>query len=244
MKNVSEQRLADQVRQIKVKNWLETLEQDEIIARVKGEQLDAENDANQQHQVELCGNVSEEEGNENVMDGLSVDRQGEEERVEVGEHVEASEEVRALRNRLLEVMEQHAREMLPSLKSCDKKILKPQVDNINEAVSLIPTTNAIETYDLLYAAAYVTTDMLGKMPKKKAGRKKKEPFWKRRIKNSIAVWRRDLRKIEEIRRGKMKLGERNQRRMDQKYKRGETGALYVSDMLKQKITAGGIKIKR
>ena len=33
LKNVSEQRLADQVRQIKVKNWLEKLEQDEIIAR-------------------------------------------------------------------------------------------------------------------------------------------------------------------------------------------------------------------
>ena len=53
LKNVSEQRLADQVRQIKVKNWLEKLEQDEIIARVKGEQFGAENDANQQHQVEL-----------------------------------------------------------------------------------------------------------------------------------------------------------------------------------------------
>ena len=42
----------------------------------------------------------------------------------------------------------------------------------------------------------------------------------------------------------MKLGERDQRRMDQKYKLGERGMLYVSDMLKQKITAGGIKIKR
>ena len=56
------------------------------------------------------------------MDGLSVDRQGEEERVEVGEHVDDSEEVRALRNRLLEVMEQHKREVLPSLKSCDRNV--------------------------------------------------------------------------------------------------------------------------
>ena len=42
----------------------------------------------------------------------------------------------------------------------------------------------------------------------------------------------------------MKLGERDQRGMDQKYKLRERGTLYVSDMLKQKITAGGIKIKR
>ena len=62
-----------------------------------------------------------------------------------------------------------------------------QIDKINEAVSLIPTTNATETNDLLYASPYVTKDMLGKIPKKKAGRKKKEPFWKIRIKNSIAV---------------------------------------------------------
>ena len=81
--------------------------------------------------------------------------------------------------------------MLPSLKSCDRKILKAQVDKINEPESLIPTTNVTETNDLLYAAAYATTDMLGKIPKKKAGRKKKEPFWKRSIKNSIAIWRRD-----------------------------------------------------
>ena len=38
-------------------------------------------------------------------------------------------------------MEQHTRKMLPSLKSCDRKILKARVDKINEAVSLIPTTN-------------------------------------------------------------------------------------------------------
>ena len=97
---------------------------------------------------------------------------------------------------------------------------------------------------MLYAAAYVTTDILGKMPKKNAGRKKAEQFWKRRIKNSIVVWRRDLSKIEEFRRGRMKLGERDQRRMDQKYQLRERGTLYVSDMLKQKIRAGGIKIKR
>ena len=170
------------------------------------------------------------------MDGLSVDRQGEEERIEVGEHVDVSEEVRALRNRLLEIMEQQTREAIPSLKSFDRNVLKEQVDKINEAASLIPTTNVTETN--------VTTEMLGKIPKTKAGRKKKEPFWKGRIKNSIAVWRRDLRKIEEVRRGRMKLGKRDQRRIDQKYNLGERGTPYVSDMLKQKITAGGIKIKR
>ena len=42
----------------------------------------------------------------------------------------------------------------------------------------------------------------------------------------------------------MKLGERDQRGMDQKHKLGGEGTLYVSDMLKQKIAAGGIKIKR
>ena len=38
LKEVSEQRLADQVRQTKVKKWLETVEQQEIILRVRGEQ--------------------------------------------------------------------------------------------------------------------------------------------------------------------------------------------------------------
>ena len=42
----------------------------------------------------------------------------------------------------------------------------------------------------------------------------------------------------------MRLGVNDKKRMDRKYQLTERGTLYVSDMLRQKIRAGGIKIKR
>lgn len=117
-------------------------------------------------------------------------------------------------------MEQDTREMLPSLKSCDRKRLKSMVDKVNVTASLAPTMDVTKTNDLLYTAAYVITDMLRKIPKDTTRKKKAEAFWKRRIRNSITVWWKDLSKIEEVRRGGMNLSERDQRRMDQKYQLG------------------------
>ena len=95
----------------------------------------------------------------------------------------------------------------------------------------------------MYAAAYVTTERMG-MIKGRKGRRTEEPFWKRRIKGNIETCRKDLRKIEEIRRGNMRLKQRERERLNRKYHLEERGTLYVSGILKQKIKAGGIKIKR
>ena len=80
----------------------------------------------------------------------------------------------------------------------------------------------------MYAAAYVTTERMGMLKKRKERR----------------TCRQDLSKIEEIQRGNMGLRQRERERLNGKYRLEENGTLYVSDMLKQKIKAGGIKIKR
>jgi len=123
--------------------------------------------------------------------------------------------------------------MLPSLKSCDRKILRALVDKINEAVSLIPKANVTETNDLLCATAYITAEMLGKIPMKKTARKQKESF-RERNKNNTAAWWRDLSKIEEVAKGRMKIGQRDQWRRDQKHKLRERGTLYVRGMLSKR----------
>ena len=48
----------------------------------------------------------------------------------------------------------------------------------------------------MYETAYVTTEKMG-MLKMRKERKTEEPFWKRRIKKSIEIWRKDHSKIEE-----------------------------------------------
>ena len=76
------------------------------------------------------------------------------------------------------------------------------------------------------------------------GEELKEPFWKRKIKGNIETWRKYLSKIEEVRRGNMRLKQRERERLNSKYHLEERGTLYVSGMLKQKIKADGVKIKR
>ena len=103
--------------------------------------------------------------------------------------------------------------------------------------------NITELNSLMYAAAYFTTERMG-MIKGRKGRRTEEPFWKRRIKGNIETWQKDLSKIEEVRRGNMRLKQRERERLNRKYHLEERGTLYVSGMLKQKIKAGGVKIKR
>ena len=51
-------------------------------------------------------------------------------------------------------------------------------------------------------------------------------------------------KIEEVRRGKMRLKQRKRKRLKREYHLEERGSFYVSGVLKQKIRAGGVKIKK
>ena len=51
-------------------------------------------------------------------------------------------------------------------------------------------------------------------------------------------------KLEEIRRGTMRLKQRERERLNRKYNTEEKSTLYVTTMLKQKIRASGRKIKR
>ena len=96
---------------------------------------------------------------------------------------------------------------LPSLKLCDRVKLRTEVEAINEVIKGIETHNITELNSLMYAAPYVTTERMG-MLKKRKERRTEEPFWKRRIKQSIKTWRQDLSKIEETRRGNMRLRQR------------------------------------
>ena len=78
--------------------------------------------------------------------------------------------------------------------------------------------------------------------KERRGRRTEKPFWKRRVKRNIDTWRKDLSKIEAVRRGNMDLKQRERDWFSRKYHLEERGTLYLSGMLKEKIKAGGMKI--
>ena len=104
-------------------------------------------------------------------------------------------------------------------------------------------TTSLKLNSLTSAAAYATTEGKG-MIKGRKGRRTEEPYRKRRIKGNIETWRKDLSKIEEVRRGNMRLKQRERESLNRKCHLEERRTLYVSCMLKQKIKAGRVKIKR
>ena len=95
---------------------------------------------------------------------------------------------------------------LPSFKSCNRVKLRTEVEAINEVVMEFETDNIMELNSLMYVATNVTIERMGMLKQRKE--RTKEPFWKKRIKQSIKTWRQDLSKIEEIRRGNMRLRQR------------------------------------
>ena len=240
---VTEQRLADQVRQIKNKKWLETAEQEEIYQRIRDE--DQATETTEVIPTATLDHATASDNQDELQDEGSMPVE-EEPRVftapdQTQEGISLEED--ALRNRILHVMQLVQRVGLPSLKSCDTAKLRVELGKVNEAVKRIQTHNITELNSLLYAAAYVTTERMG-MLKERRGRRTDEPFWKRRVKRNIDTWRKDLSKIEEVRRGNMKLKQRKRDRLNRKYHLEERGTMYVSGMLKQKIKAGGRKVKR
>ena len=81
--------------------------------------------------------------------------------------------------------------------------------------------------------------------KKSKTKKKKEPFWKRRILSDTDILRKDLNRIETWFPGRWKkCNTKEKELLDQKYKLKRKGILLAMEELKQIITAKHTKIKQ
>ena len=118
LQGITEQRLADQVRQIKIKKWLETVEQEEIKEKVRREDTPSEptitreepedNARSEDALTELNEIMRQEEGNtreEAVTEHVTSDSDDDENSMIV-----------EVKKRMVEIMSQSERKPLPSLK--------------------------------------------------------------------------------------------------------------------------------
>ena len=98
---------------------------------------------------------------------------------------------------------------------------------------------------LLYTGVWVVREELGMIGGKVGDGKRKEkkiPQWQQRIEKSIGEWRKDLGRLEELRKSG-KLNDEAMEKLDKKYNLLEKGCFLVSTFLKNKIQTGSIKIK-
>ena len=89
----------------------------------------------------------------------------------------------------------------------------------------------------------VVADRLGLMRKRKGKKSEKmKPRWQRRIESSIVEWRKDLSRVEELRKGKV-LRSKVMDGLVRRYDIIEKGAGTVATLLRGKIQSGSMKIR-
>ena len=157
------------------------------------------------------------------------------------------EEAKDVLKRLREVFYSKAKESVPSLKTANHLDLKKQLRLVNGvAGNLAVVCQSIsEVNQLMYACSLVIAERLGFKKKKSGGMKEKEePWWKRRITKKVKDWRKDLSRIEELRRRNWKPSEAERKRLNDLYDLDCKGANEVCALLKSKIFSSSAKVKQ
>ena len=150
-------------------------------------------------------------------------------------------------SRLRAVFFSKAKESVPSLKSRNRLEVEKQLRLVNGLAGnlSIECCSISDVNHLLYACSLVVAERLGMKKKNLGGRKEKEdPWWKRRIEKKIKDWRKDLSRIDELRRRNWKPTEGERTRMNKLYDLDCKGANEVCALLKSKIYSSSIKVKR
>ena len=142
---------------------------------------------------------------------------------------------------IAEVIQRGRKDRLPALRNLPKKKLLEQTAKVNKVLSKFKTHSITKTNELFYAGAVAVTNRLGVKIEKVAGRK--EPMWKRRLRNKIKELRKDLSQLEASK-DKDISNFRHWGRLERKYSIRVKILNVVIEELKQRITAIAAKVRR
>ena len=223
----NEQRLADQIRNIKKNNWLSKTEQEEIERETITPNEIRENNENQT----TTKNGSERENNSQEQTH-NIDIENEELR----------EKIQKIK-RWME--EDEERTKIPTMKAYNHMKLKEKTKEVNEILKSIQTNNITDTNKLIYAGAKMVVELMEIRPPttQNSNGSQKIPPWKKRLEIQLHKMRGDLSKIKEMAKGRMK-NESKIKEMKEKYRIEQKGLEYVEEDLKQRIKAKSHQIHR
>ena len=165
----------------------------------------------------------------------------------VGEEVRAmTEDEKKMLGKFRSMIKNDETFVVPSLKTIDKQRLKEKVQQVNGILHNIirDDMTITEVNRVLLVGGFLVAESLGKVAKQscKKKREKGKPYWQRRVEKNIVEWRKDLGRVEELRKG-VDLKSDVKARLDKKYDLVEKGCLSVVTLLKNKIQSGSLKIK-
>ena len=130
-----------------------------------------------------------------------------------------------------------------NLKYGEKEKIKEGVIKMNKVLEHVKIAGFTHCRNAIQEAMKIVGEEVGM--KKSNAKKKKEPFWKRRILTDISRLRKDLSRIEAWFAGRWKKDKKKEKDwLDRKYGIRRKGFTLVMEELKQRITAKATEIKR
>ena len=130
-----------------------------------------------------------------------------------------------------------------SFKKVNMNTLNRTTAKVNRVIELIETKNITQTNNLIKAAGVWVADQLGL--KKSEGRKKKDPWQKRRIEEDIKQLQKDINILERVKNGHIGARKEGKAKLvKEKYGVKRKGLTTVIEELKQRILAKAAKLSR
>ena len=163
--------------------------------------------------------------------------------VQTADNDTGSDEGRHMIKDILEIMRSGQVSNGAGFKRVDRNALAEWTKKVNRVVSDIQTTNITDINKFINATAIYIGRQIGLIVGGCEGKGSKEPWWKRRIKDSIAELRRLVNILERSKQGKLKRKEKYTK-LERKYNIKQKGEKVVIEELKQRLLAKSVKLKR
>ena len=225
---VTEQQLCDQARIIRKNGWLTQVELDDIKQRLSTQEemiTEASHVVEEGNIVELTETVLEREPVATILENHG---RNEVNSKAIGE--------------IINIMNEGNLNTPVNLKTVDRRALNELVNEIDNVLADIRTDNITDTNKLIHATAVYVAREFGFGERNKAYRMK-EPWWKRRIIESISKLRKDINILERKKRGEsIKNSKYNE--ISRKYNVTKKGITLVIEELKQRLQAKAFKLRR
>ena len=241
MFDISEQRLADQVKHIRRNQWLTKVEIEEMKRTITRTDNPDQNNHRDQD-VSVTASADPQSVEQDNISGVQDQSNRE------NEAVEFTEEEVGIKERIEEILSSRKRSSqewkVSALRQVPRSKLIGTSKVVGKTLGKISTSNLTETNDLVFAGAVVVAERLGvKLSQSKHRPKDNIPWWKRRLEGQIKELRKDLSRIEQMNKGAMKDSDIRNRLMEKYRVRGK-GMSVVIEEVKQRIKAKAAKVKR
>ena len=186
MWEIDEKNLMNQIRMTKSKGWVTNIEIETIRRKIESEGRDVVNEGAIK-ESDNTADIYDENGDINHADSAN------EEPIRIVENV-LSDSKRDRLFRLIEALEgDDFGKTEVNLKYGDKEKIKEEVIKMNKVLEHVKITGFKDCRNVIQAAMRIVGEA---GMKKSNAKKKKEPFWERRILKDISTLRKDLSRIE------------------------------------------------